>query len=156
MNGIYCIVTLVCLIPFNCGLEERRELLNNKSLSTNHGNGTIEESGTKINTSRFRPAVIMLSVEFVKEGNLTNATGHKHQDSEILLIDGDKTDDMSFFERPKASPYFPRFSDISMRSLYLIVCMCLVVLLLIIIKLVLSRRNKNKDYALVTKGEFDA
>ena len=126
----------------------------NVSLAASPKNGTIlkDDSVSRINTST---ALIMLSVEIIKNGNRTNNTSPKDT-SEILVIDGDRSDEMSLLETPKASPYFPRFSEISMKTLYLIVCMCLAILLLMIVKLLVSRRERKKDYDLVTKGEFDA
>lgn len=126
----------------------------NVSLAAIPNNGTILKDDTlsRINTST---ALIMLSVEIIKNGNRTNNTTPKDT-SEILVIDGDRSDEMSLLETPKASPYFPRFSEISMKTLYLIVCMCLAILLLMIVKLLVSRRERKKDYDLVTKGEFDA
>lgn len=126
----------------------------NVSLAAIPKNGTIlkDDTVSRINTST---ALIMLSVEIIKNGNHTNNTSPKDT-SEILVIDGDRSDEMSLLETPKASPYFPRFSEISMKTLYLIVCMCLVILLLMIVKLLVSRRERKKDYDLVTKGEFDA
>lgn len=124
----------------------------NVSLAAIPKNGTIlkDDTVSRINTST---ALIMLSVEIIKNGNRTNNTSPKGT-SEILVIDGD--DEMSLLETPKASPYFPRFSEISMKTLYLIVCMCLAILFLMIVKLLVSRRERKKDYDLVTKGEFDA
>ncbi|KAK2551669.1 hypothetical protein P5673_027455 [Acropora cervicornis] len=126
----------------------------NVSLAAIPKNGTIlkDDTVSRINTST---ALIMLSVEIIKNGNRTNNTSPKDT-SEILVIDGDRSDEMSLLETPKASPYFPRFSEISMKTLYLIVCMCLAILLLMIVKLLVSRRERKKDYDLVTKGEFDA
>lgn len=126
----------------------------NVSLAAISKNGTIlkDDTVSRINTST---ALIMLSVEIIKNGNRINNTSPKDT-SEILVIDGDRSDEMSLLETPKASPYFPRFSEISMKTLYLIVCMCLAILLLMIVKLLVSRRERKKDYDLVTKGEFDA
>lgn len=130
--------------------------LGNGSLAAKLENKTIIKDGiTRINTTKHRPALIMLSVEIIKNGNRTNNTSTR-DGSEIFVVDGDKSEEISFFEPPKASPYFPRFSEISMKTLYLIVCMCLAILLLMIVKLLVSRRERKKDYDLVTKGEFDA
>lgn len=128
----------------------------NGSLAAKLENGTVvKDDIAQVNTTTHRPALIMLSVEFIKDGNHTNNTIPR-DGSEIFVVDGDRSEEISFFEPPKASPYFPRFSEISMKTLYLIVCMCLVILLLMIVKLLVSRRERKKDYDLVTKGEFDA
>ena len=133
-------------------------ILANESLGARFQNGTIEDGSSKVNSSRrSRPALIMLSVEIIKNGNRSNNTDNAPDGSEIFVLDGNTPEEISFFHRPKASPYFPRFSEISMRTLYLIVCMCLLILLLMIVKLLVSRKERKlKDYDMVTKGEFDA
>lgn len=137
-------------------LKEPLRQLGNASLATKLVNETIETVGKAlVNTTSHRPAVIMLSVEIIKKGNRTN-NSTALDGSEIFMVDGDAPEEISLFEPPKASPYFPRFSEISMKTLYLIVCLCLAILLLMIVKLLVSRRERKKDYDLVTKGEFDA
>lgn len=162
MERFVFIVFLISLCNAIYGLEKLPEVTvtGNKSLAAKVENGTMVEDGaSKVNSSRFRsrPALLMLSVEIIKNGNRSNSTDKARDGSEIFVVDGGNTpEEVSFFERPKASPYFPRFSEISMRTLYLIVCMCLLILLLMIVKLLVSRRERKKDYDMVTKGEFDA
>ena len=161
MERFVCLVVLISLCNSNYGLEElsQRNVTGNKSLAEKLENGTmVEEGASRVNSSRFRnrPALLMLSVEILKNGNRSNSTDKARDGSEIFVIDGNAPEEISFFEPPKASPYFPRFSEISMRTLYLIVCMCLLILLLMIVKLLVSRRERKKDYDMVTKGEFDA
>lgn len=147
---------IVALVETDRGqaVEIRSSGSPNVSLAAIPKNGSIlkDDTVSRINAST---ALIMLSVEIIKNGNRTNNTSPKDT-SEILVIDGDRSDEMLLLKTPKASPYFPRFSEISMKSLYLIVCMCLAILLLMIVKLLVSRRERKKDYDLVTKGEFDA
>lgn len=162
MERFVFIVFLISLCNAIYGLEKLPEVTvtGNKSLAAKVENGTMVEDGaSKVNSSRFRsrPALLMLSVEIIKNGNRSNSTDKARDGSEIFVVDGGNTpEEVSFFEPPKASPYFPRFSEISMRTLYLIVCMCLLILLLMIVKLLVSRRERKKDYDMVTKGEFDA
>lgn len=161
MERMVCIVVLVSIFSSSYGLEKLPEgtVTGNKSLAAKVENGTVvENGGSKMNSSRFisRPALLMLSVEIIKNGNSSNSTDKARDGSEIFVVDGNTPEEISFFEPPKASPYFPRFSEISMRTLYLIVCMCLLILLLMIVKLLVSRRERKKDYDMVTKGEFDA
>lgn len=162
MERFVFIVFLISLCNAIYGLEKLPEVTvtGNKSLAAKVENGTMVEDGaSKVNSSRFRsrPALLMLSVEIIKNGNRSNSTDKARDGSEIFVVDGGNTpEEISFFEPPKASPYFPRFSEISMRTLYLIVCMCLLILLLMIVKLLVSRRERKKDYDMVTKGEFDA
>lgn len=162
MERFVFIVFLISLCNAIYGLEKLPEVTvtGNKSLAAKVENGTMVEDGaSKVNSSRFRsrPALLMLSVEIIKNGNRSNNTDKARDGSEIFVVDGGNTpEEVSFFEPPKASPYFPRFSEISMRTLYLIVCMCLLILLLMIVKLLVSRRERKKDYDMVTKGEFDA
>lgn len=161
MERLVCLVVLISLCNSNHGLEKLPEgtVTGNRSLTAKVENGTTMEDGaSKVNSSRFRsrPALLMLSVEIIKNGNRSNSTGKARDGSEIFVVDGNTPEEISFFEPPKASPYFPRFSEISMRTLYLIVCMCLLILLLMIVKLLVSRRERRKDYDMVTKGEFDA
>ena len=159
MKPLFC-----CLIVFISFAEADQDPafikeppgLGNGSLATKIENETIvKDDIARINNATHRPALIMLSVSIIKNGNHTNNTSVR-DGSEIFVVDGDRSEEMSFFEPPKASPYFPRFSEISMKTLYLIVCMCLAILLLMIVKLLVSRRERKKDYDLVTKGEFDA
>lgn len=162
MERFVFIVFLISLCNAIYGLEKLPEVTvtGNKSLAAKVENGTMVEDGaSKVNSSRFRsrPALLMLSVEIIKNGNRSNSTDKARDGSEIFVVDdGNTPEEVSFFEPPKASPYFPRFSEISMRTLYLIVCMCLLILLLMIVKLLVSRRERKKDYDMVTKGEFDA
>ena len=161
MERLVCLVVLISLCNFNYGLEKLLEgtVTGNMSLTAKVDNGTtVEDGASKVNSSRLRsrPALLMLSVEVIKNGNRSNSTGKARDGSEIFVVDGNTPEEISFFEPPKASPYFPRFSEISMRTLYLIVCMCLLILLLMIVKLLVSRRERRKDYDMVTKGEFDA
>lgn len=161
MEHFICLVVFITLCNAIHGLEKFPEgtVVTNKSLAAKFENGTIEDGALKVNIShKSRPALIMLSVEIIKSGNRSSNTTDKARDgSEIFVIDGNTPEEISFFEPPKASPYFPRFSEISMRTLYLIVCMCLLILLLMIVKLLVSRRERGKkDYDMVTKGEFDA
>lgn len=162
MERFVFIVFLISLCNAIYGLEKLPEVTvtGNKSLAAKVENGTMVEDGaSKVNSSRFRsrPALLMLSVEIIKNVNRSNSTDKARDGSEIFVVDGGNTpEEVSFFEPPKASPYFPRFSEISMRTLYLIVCMCLLILLLMIVKLLVSRRERKKDYDMVTKGEFDA
>lgn len=162
MERFVFIVFLISLCNAIYGLEKLPEVTvtGNKSLAAKVENGTMVEDGaSKVNSSLFgsRPALLMLSVEIIKNGNRSNSTDKARDGSEIFVVDGGNTpEEVSFFEPPKASPYFPRFSEISMRTLYLIVCMCLLILLLMIVKLLVSRRERKKDYDMVTKGEFDA
>lgn len=161
MERLVCLVVLISLCNFNYGLEKLPEgtVTGNRSLTAKVDNGTtVEDGASKVNSSRLRsrPALLMLSVEIIKNGNRSNSTGKARDGSEIFVVDGNTPEEISFFEPPKASPYFPRFSEISMRTLYLIVCMCLLILLLMIVKLLVSRRERRKDYDMVTKGEFDA
>lgn len=160
MQRFVCLVVLITLCNANHGLEKLPEgtVTGNKSLAAKVENGTMEDGASKVNSSRYRsrPALLMLSVEIIKNGNRSNSTDKARDGSEIFVVDGNTPEEISFFEPPKASPYFPRFSEISMRTLYLIVCMCLLILLLMIVKLLVSRRERKKDYDVVTKGEFDA
>lgn len=161
MERFVCLVVLISLCKSNFGVEKLPEgtITGNNSLGAKVKNGTMLEDGaSKVNSSRFRsrPALLMLSVEIIKNGNRSNSTDKVRDGSEIFVVDGSTPEEISFFEPPKASPYFPRFSEISMRTLYLIVCMCLLILLLMIVKLLVSRRERKKDYDMVTKGEFDA
>lgn len=129
------------------GVGTRTEEVKNKtSMTSNTAHRNISLHG---------PGLIMLSVEIIKNVSRTN-NATSRDGSEVFVIDGDSPDEISLFQSPKASPYFPRFSEISMRTLYLIVCMCLAILLLMIVKLLVSRRERKRDYDLVTKGEFDA
>lgn len=155
---IWCLVVFISFAEANQDPATIKEPpgVGNGSLATKIENKTIVKDGiARINNASHRPALIMLSVAIIKNGNRTNNTSAR-DGSEIFVVDGDRPEEMSFFESPKASPYFPRFSEISMKTLYLIVCMCLAILLLMIVKLLVSRRDRKKDYDLVTKGEFDA
>lgn len=159
MERFVCLVVLITLCNANHSLEKLPEgtVIANKSLAAKTENATIDDGASKVNAShRSRPALLMLSVEILKNGNRSNSTEKARDGSEIFVVDGNSPEEISFFEPPKASPYFPRFSEISMRTLYLIVCMCLLILLLMIVKLLVSRRERRKDYDMVTKGEFDA
>ncbi|KAL9973923.1 hypothetical protein ACROYT_G020442 [Oculina patagonica] len=159
MERFVCLIVLITLCNANHSLEKLPEgtVIANKSLAAKIENGTIEDGASKVNAShRSLPALLMLSVEIIKNGNRSNSTEKTRDGSEIFVVDGSSPEEISFFEPPKASPYFPRFSEISMRTLYLIVCMCLLILLLMIVKLLVSRRERKKDYDMVTKGEFDA
>ena len=159
MERFVCLIVLITLCNTSQSLEKLPEgtVIANKSLAAKIENGTIEDGASKLNSShRSRPALLMLSVEIIKNGNHSNSTEKARDGSEIFVVDGSPPDEIAFFEPPKASPYFPRFSEISMRTLYLIVCMCLLILLLMIVKLLVSRRERKKDYDMVTKGEFDA
>ena len=155
---------LFCFIAFIAFANADQDPVNVKEPTSLRNRSTAEklENGTTIrgdtarrNISSHRPALIMLSVEIIKNGNRTDNTTAR-DGSEIFVVDEDRPEEISLFAPPKASPYFPRFSEISMRTLYLIVCMCLAILLLMIVKLLVSRRERKKDYDLVTKGEFDA
>ena len=150
---LFMLLTLVAVDPSQAVLKDSFAS-SNRSLDLIPKNGSFlkEDTLRRINTTT---ALIMLSVEIIKNGNHTNNTLPKDT-SEIFVMDGERSDDISMFETPKASPYFPRFSEISMKTLYFIVCMCLAILLLMIVKLLVSRRERKKDYDLVTKGEFDA
>lgn len=159
MERFVCLIVLITLCNANHSLEKLPEgtFIANKSLAAKIENTTIDNGASKVNAShRSRPALLMLSVEILKNGNRSNSTEKARDGSEIFVVDGNSPEEISFFEPPKASPYFPRFSEISMRTLYLIVCMCLLILLLMIVKLLVSRRERRKDYDMVTKGEFDA
>lgn len=158
MERFVCFIVLITLCNANLSVEKSPEetVTANWSLAAKIENGTID-AAEKVNSSHIsRPALLMLSVEIIKNGNRSNSTGKARDGSEIFVVDGNSPEEISFFEPPKASPYFPRFSEISMRTLYLIVCMCLLILLLMIVKLLVSRRERKKDYDMVTKGEFDA
>ena len=156
---IWCLVVFISFAEADQDPATMKEPpgVGNGSLATKIENKTIvKDDIARINNASHRPALIMLSVAIIKNGNRTNNTSVR-DGSEIFVVDGDRSEEIgSFFESPKASPYFPRFSEISMKTLYLIVCMCLAILLLMIVKLLVSRRDRKKDYDLVTKGEFDA
>lgn len=155
---IWCLVVFISFAEADQDPATIKESpgVGNGSPATKIENKTnVKDDIARINNASHRPALIMLSVAIIKNGNRTDNTSVR-DGSEVFVMDADRSEEMSFFESPKASPYFPRFSEISMKTLYLIVCMCLAILLLMIVKLLVSRRDRKKDYDLVTKGEFDA
>lgn len=127
----------------------------NKSAIFKPRNGSIMEGISRVQDHITRPGLIMLSVQIAEGRNITNSTKPNHFLSDIFSFNGGKSKDIELYEPPKSSSFF-RFKDISMHSLYFVASMSLLVLLLMIIKLVLSKREKTKEYNLVTKGDFEA
>ena len=160
MAHLFCFIILIIFLSVSYAIESEApqgKAIANKSLEATFRNGTVENGTSTVNSTHIAiPSLIMLSVEIIKKGNRSNNTEKARDGSEIFVLDGKTPEKISFFQPPKASPYFPRFSEISMRTLYLIVCMCLLILLLMIVKLLVSRKERKKDYDMVTKGEFDA
>lgn len=159
MANLLCFIVLIIVFSATYAIESGLQgtAVINKSLEARFRNETLENGSSIVNATHMTiPSLIMLSVEIIKNGNRSNNTEKTRDGSEIFFLDGKTPEELSFLQPPKASPYFPRFSEISMRTLYLIVCMCLLILLLMIVKLLVSRKERKKDYDMVTRGEFDA
>ena len=128
-----------------------------KGLLLSGKNGTIQERLSRLNTTH--PAgIVMLTLEIAKGFiNATKPVVHKPgMVANRLDNNGDgMLTDVEFYQPTKRSSFL-RLKEVSTHSLYFVAAISLLVLLLMIIKLAVSRRERTKEYNLVTKGDFEA
>ncbi|EDO38631.1 predicted protein [Nematostella vectensis] len=112
-------------------------------------NGSLSEKIFTRHGNHSRVPMLFISFSIIKTNTSNGTTDREYMSSPELLMNG--REEVAFFN--KEGLRVPRLGE--MRSLYFIASACLFILFLMVIKLIVSRRG-TKDYALVTKGDFDA